>query len=75
MEYANMEKERPYHTLCSKQKQYWGVCMGRRSFFFDERLKGFETDNGVIRLKLDQEIPFSLISDIAKWRFTMDQMS
>ena len=43
--------------------------------FFEERLKGFETGNGVIRLKLGQNIPVLLISDIAKWCFTMDQMS
>ena len=43
--------------------------------FFEERLKGFETYKGVIRLKSDREIPVSLISDIAKWCFAMDQMS
>ncbi len=51
------------------------TCKAKKSKFFEKRLKGFETDNGVIRLKLDQEIPFSLISDIAKWCFTMEQMS
>ena len=43
--------------------------------FFEERLKGYETDNGVIRLKFGEDMPLSLISDIAKWCFTMDQMS
>ena len=39
-----------------------------------ERLEGFETDNGVIRLKIGEEMPLSLIADIAKWCFAMDQM-
>ena len=43
--------------------------------FFEERLKGVEIYKGVIRLKLGQEMPLSLIADIAKWCFTMDQMS
>ena len=43
--------------------------------FFEERLKGFETDNGVIRLKFGEEMPLSLIADIAKWCFAMDQIS
>ena len=43
--------------------------------FFEERLKGFETNKGVIRLKWGQEMPLSLISDIAKWCFMMDQKS
>ena len=56
-------------------KTILGCMYGKTQFlFFEKRLKGVETDNGVIRLKLDQEIPFSLISEIAKWCFTMDQM-
>ena len=43
--------------------------------FFEERLKGFETNKGVIRLKWGQEMPLSLIADIAKWCFMMDQNS
>ena len=42
--------------------------------FFEDRLMEFETYKGVIRLKLNQEIPVSLISDIAKWCFMMDQI-
>ena len=37
---------------------------------FKERLKGFETDKGVIRLKPDQTLPSSLIADIAKWIYS-----
>ena len=37
---------------------------------FKERLKGFETDKGVIRLKPDQTLPSSLIADIAKWSYS-----
>ena len=43
--------------------------------YFEERLKGFDTDIGVIRLKLGEEMPLSLIADIAKWCFVMDQKS
>ena len=43
--------------------------------FFEERLKGFDTDNGVIRLKVGEEMPLSLIADIAKWCFEMDQIN
>lgn len=42
---------------------------------FEERLKGVETDTGVIRLKIGEEMPLSLIADIAKWCFAMDQGS
>ena len=55
-------------------KNHLGVYAGENAVtHFDERLKGFETYKGVIRLKYDQEIPYDLISDIAKWCFTMDQ--
>lgn len=40
---------------------------------FQERLKGFDIYKGGIRFKFDQEMPLSLISDIAKWCYTMDQ--
>ena len=40
--------------------------------FFEERLKEFETHKGVIRIKLGDEMPLSLIADIAKWSFAMD---
>ena len=43
--------------------------------FFEEQLKGLETDKGVIRLRIGEEMPLSLIADIAKWCFTMDQIS
>ena len=43
--------------------------------FFEERLKGFETAPGVIRLKISEELPLPLIADIAKWCFAMDQKS
>ena len=43
--------------------------------FFEERLRGLETKNGVIRLKIGEEMPLSLIADMAKWCFAMDQRS
>ena len=42
---------------------------------FSERLKEFDIYKGGIRFRLDQELPLSLISDIAKWCFTLDQKS
>ena len=56
-------------------KNHIGVYVGQEAVsFFYESLNGFETYKGVIRLKSNQEIPISLISDISKWCFTMDQM-
>ena len=40
---------------------------------FNESLKGFDIYKGGIRFKFDQEIPFPLISDIARWCFAMDR--
>ena len=40
--------------------------------FFENRLKGLDISKGVIRLKVDQELPLVLIADIAKWCFAMD---
>ena len=40
---------------------------------FQERFKGIETDNGVIRLKIGEEMPLSLIADVAKWCYARDQ--
>ena len=55
-------------------KKHIGVYVEQEAVdFFAERLKGFETNKGVIRLKFDQEMPLPLITDIAKWSFEMDQ--
>ena len=55
-------------------KNHIGVYAAEEALtFFEDRLMGFETDKGVIRLKLSQEMPLSLIADIVKWCFTMDQ--
>ena len=57
-------------------KKHIGVYVEQEAVdFFAEQLKGFETNKGVIRLKPDQEMPLSLIADIAKWSYTMDQMN
>lgn len=40
---------------------------------FSEELQGCDTHKGGIRFKYDDEIPFSLISDMAKWCFEMDR--
>ena len=57
-------------------KNHIGIYAGQEAVsFFNERLNGFETHKGVIRLKLNQALPLTLISDIAKWCYTMDQTS
>ena len=57
-------------------KNHIGVYVAEEAIsFFNDRLKGFETYKGVIRLKLSQDMPLSLISDIAKWCYAMDQKS
>ena len=57
-------------------KNHIGVHVGEEAVaHFNERLDGVEIYKGVIRLKPDQEIPLTLISDIAKWCFTRDQLS
>lgn len=40
---------------------------------FAEQLRDYETNKGVIRLKLNQEIPFTLIANIAKWSYAADK--
>lgn len=54
-------------------KNHIGIYAGQEAVnFFKERLEGFETDKGVIRLKMNQEAPLSLIADIAKWSYSME---
>lgn len=54
-------------------KNHIGIYAGQEAVdFFKERLEGFETNKGVIRLKRDQEAPLSLIADIAKWNYSME---
>ena len=54
-------------------KNHIGLYVGQEATaYFGERLKEFEINKGVIRLKLDREIPLSLIADIAKWCYEMD---
>ena len=69
----NSAEEKIIHFAVNKN--YIGVYVGQEAVsLFNKSLNGFETYKGVIRLKLNQEIPISLISDISKWCFTMDQM-
>ena len=52
-------------------KNHIGIYTGEDAIArFEERLQGFETDKGVIRLKPDQTLPSSLIADIAKWSYS-----
>ena len=55
-------------------KNHIGVYVGEDAIVhFAERLKEYEIYKGGIRLKSGEDMPLSLISDIAKWCFTMDQ--
>ena len=68
-------KKKGYIIHFAVSKNHIGVYVREEATaFFEERLKGVEIYKGVIRLKLGQEMPLSLIADIAKWSFTRDQM-
>ena len=55
-------------------KNHIGIYAGQEAVdFFQDRLKDYETSKGVIRLKMNQEVPLSLIADIAKWCYSADQ--
>ena len=56
-------------------KNHIGVYIGEEAVAqFHERFQGIEIYKGNLRLKHNQEMPLSLISDIAKWCYTRDQM-
>ena len=56
-------------------KNHIGVYIGEEAVaHFYERLQGIEIYKGNLRLKHNQEMPLSLISDIAKWCYARDQM-
>ena len=56
-------------------KNYIGIYAGQEAVdFFQDRLTDYETSKGVIRLKVNQEVPLSLIADIAKWCYSADQI-
>ena len=55
-------------------KNHIGVYIGEEAVsYFHDRLQGIDIYKGNLRLKRNQEMPLLLISDIAKWRFAMDQ--
>ena len=59
----------------SVSKKHIGVHVGEEAAtHFQERLKGLEVYKSVIRLKFDQEMPLSLIADIAKWSFAEERL-
>ena len=68
-----MEKEWLYHSICSEHKTYQCIVGEEAVTHFSDSLKEFDVYKGGIRFKFNQEMPFSLISDIARWCFTMDQ--
>ena len=56
-------------------KNHIGIYIGEEAVtHFHERLQGIEIYKGNLRLKHNQEMRLSLISDIAKWCYTRDQM-
>ena len=56
-------------------KNHIGVYIGEEAVaHFYEQLQGIEIYKGNLRLKHNQEMPLSLISDIAKWCYAKDQM-
>lgn len=68
-------KGKGYVIHFAVSKNHIGVHAGEDAIaHFSEELKGMETNKGVIRLKPGQEMPLSLIADIAKWCYAMDQM-
>ena len=55
-------------------KNHIGVYIGEEAVaHFRERLEGMEVYKGNLRLKYNQEMPLSLISDMAKWCYALDQ--
>ena len=57
-------------------KNHIGVYIGEEAAaHFRERLEGMEIEKGNLRLKYGQEMPLSLIADIAKWCCETDQMA
>ena len=55
-------------------KNHIGVYIGEEAVaHFHERLQGIEIYKGNLRLKRDQEMPLSLISDSAKWCYAREQ--
>ena len=67
-------KKKGYIIHFAVSKNHIGVHVGEKAVAqFHERLDGIEIYKDVIRLKRNQEMPLSLISDIAKWCFAMDQ--
>ena len=55
-------------------KNHIGVYIGEEAVaHFRERLEGWEVHKGNLRLKYNQDMPLSLIADIAKWCCAMEQ--
>lgn len=52
------------------QKQHLGIYPGSKAIeVFSEQLKGYSTSKGTIRIKYEEEIPYKLIGEIAKWNY------
>ena len=55
-------------------KNHIGVYIGEEAVaHFRERLEGWEVYKGNLRLKYNQDMPLSLIADIARWCCAMEQ--
>lgn len=55
-------------------KNHIGVYIGEEAVaHFLEQLEGMDVCKGNLRLKYHQDLPLSLIADIARWCYAMDQ--
>ena len=60
------EKSNILHFAVSKN--FVSIYAGQEAVaHFQDALRGFETEKGTIRIKHQQEIPFALIAELAKW--------
>lgn len=69
-------KKKDYIIHFAVNTRHISVYVGEEAIaHFDDRLSGYNINKGGILFKLNQEIPFPLISDIAKWCFEMDSIN
>ena len=69
-------KRKGYLIHFAASKNHVGLYVAEEAVAaFEERLTGFETRKGVIRLKHGQEMPLALIADIAQWCWNREQQS
>ena len=66
-------KKKGYIIQFAVNSKHISVYVGQDAVtHFQEQLKAYEVYKGGIRIRRDQELPLSLISDIAKWCYEME---